>query len=443
MSILFFGGLPRAGKSYEAMVTQIIPALQKGREVVAYIEGLNFERIAEASGLTVDRVGALLFPLTREDMRGVEGIEAGRKVTRDGAWVGKTRDNALHVFDEAQNWWPNRHRASEQLTQFVTEHGHRGIDILLMGQALGDVLKLWRNRVEQRLEFEKLTALGQENRYQVTIYKGRGGDEYTKVGSQISKYDPKYFGTYASHVSDDTNTLNYVDSRVKVWNNPVIKWGVPIAIGLGIWGATKTWSFFHPPAAEPSKVVQQSGALAPSAPAAPLPPAAPAVRASASVAAPASPPAAAPPPKDLRTVQERYFADLKGRPRLAGMLTMRGETVGVVEWISGSTTVLERLSFAQLRALGVHVEVIQQAAHLRLGEWQVLATSWPMESESRVSEDRQEQIRGRTAPVSSGAVVAGLGSDQLSQPQRHQQPASEWSRALADRNAATRSALSP
>ena len=133
MSIIFHGGLPRSGKSFEAMVHKIIPALQKGREVVAYIEGLNFERIAEASGLPLDRVQALLHPLTRDDMRSVTEGQGRYQITKDGPWLEKTRDNALHIFDEAQNWWPNRHKPSEQLTQFVTEHGHRGIDIVLMG----------------------------------------------------------------------------------------------------------------------------------------------------------------------------------------------------------------------------------------------------------------------------------------------------------------------
>jgi zona occludens toxin len=39
----------------------------------------------------------------------------GKQVQIDGTWIEKTRDNALHVLDEAQNWWPNRLRATEAL----------------------------------------------------------------------------------------------------------------------------------------------------------------------------------------------------------------------------------------------------------------------------------------------------------------------------------------
>lgn len=434
MSILFFGGLPRAGKSYEAMVTQIIPALQRGREVVAYIEGLNFERIAEASGLAVERVRELLHPLTREDMRNVEFEERGRKIAMDGPWISKTRDNALHVFDEAQNWWPNRHKASEQLTQFVTEHGHRGIDILLMGQALSDVLKLWRNRVEQRLEFEKLTALGMENRYQVTIYKGRGGDEYTKVGSQVNSYDKKYFGTYASHVAESTNTLNYVDARVKVWNNPAVKWGLLAAVGLLVWGASKTWSFFHPADAAAQAKPAQAGAVV-ATPALP-----------GQVAPVRAVPASVPPPvvekRDTRSVQERYLADLsgKGRVRLAGIMRGKDGTAGVVEWVTGTSMVVERTTFDQLRALGVQVEVVHQAAYLKLGEWQAIATQWPMESDSRISDDRLERMRPAAAGVTSGEPTTPYELAQAA-PAGPVQRREGYSERLAARNAQVRSVI--
>lgn len=401
MSILFFEGLPRAGKSYEAMVTQIIPALKRGREVVAYIEGLNFERIAECCALPVERVRELLHPLEREDMRHIELEERGRKVVMDGAWIRKTRDNALHVFDEAQNWWPNRHKASEALTQFVTEHGHRGIDILLMGQSMADVLALWRRRVEQKLSFEKLTALGADNRYQVTIYKGRGGDSYTKVSSTVNKYDKQYFGTYASHVSETTNTANYVDPRLRVWNNKAIKWGLPAAVALLVWGGSSTWRFFHP---EPQKPAPQAGAMQ-------VQPAPAPVVARASAPAPAAPPpapvASAP---DNRSPQERYLADMsaKSRIRLAGLMEARGKVTGVVEWLDGTTHVSERTTFEQLRALGVRIEVMHQAVHLQLGAWQALATQWPLEAEGMVSDNRQAIIAGRQA-----AAAAGRQGDQV------------------------------
>lgn len=399
MAILFYEGLPGAGKSYEAMCTQIIPFLQKGREVVAYIEGLNFERIAEASGLPADRVRELLHPLTREDMRPRETTVNGKTVMVDGTWIEKVRDNAFHVFDEAQNWWPNRLRSTEALTQFVTEHRHRGIDVLLMGQSLLDVLALWRRRVDQKFTFLKLTALGTDKRYRVTVFKGQGNDEFVKVTDKLGKYDPKFFGTYASHVSDDTNTATYTDKRASFASSTFVRYGIPLAIGLLLWGGYKAWAFFHP---APAPTAASASIGKP-----PQPQAIP------GPASPVAQPAKATPTADARSPQERYLADLagKGRIRLSGLLRGRGLVVGVVEWLDGNTRVIERLSLDQLRDLGVSVLVIGDSVRLGVGDWVTLATMWPVEAEGRVSEYRSATLKpgieatGPAGTTSNGPII--------------------------------------
>lgn len=52
--LIFHEGLPGSGKSYEALVSHIIPRLKDGRTVDAYIEGLNFEKIAELAEITLE-----------------------------------------------------------------------------------------------------------------------------------------------------------------------------------------------------------------------------------------------------------------------------------------------------------------------------------------------------------------------------------------------------
>ncbi len=403
MAILFFEGLPGAGKSYEAMVTQIIPALRKGRHVVAYIEGLDHERIAAAADLPVDRVRELLHPLTRDDMRPREEKQGSRTVQLDGAWIDATRDDALHVFDEAQNWWPNRLRPTEALTQFVTEHRHRGIDVLLMGQSLLDVLALWRRRVDQKFTFLKLTALGSDKRYRVTVFKGQGNDEFVKVKDGFGKYDAKYFGTYASHVSDDTNTETYTDSRAVFWKGSAVRYGAVAVVVMVVWGGWKAWAFFHPESAPAKPAAAAVSATPGAAPVRPV------------VAAPAAP---VDKPKDARSVEERYFADLsaRARVRLSGMLYTKDRLTGVVEWVDGNTRVVERLPFTLLKELGVRLAVVDyQAVRLQLGEWTVLATMWPVEAEGRVSEYRQATIRpgldgGVHAPAAPATPLAPVGA---------------------------------
>ncbi|WP_018906759.1 zonular occludens toxin domain-containing protein [Variovorax paradoxus] len=400
MAILFYEGLPRSGKSYEAMSTLVIPWLLKGREVVAYIEGLDTDeckqRIAEASGLPLERIEELLFPLTREDMRPREVERNGKKLMIDGTWIEKTRDNALHVFDEAQNWWPNRMKATEEITQFVTEHGHRGITILLMGQSLLDVLALWRRRVDQKFVFLKLTALGADKRYRVTIHKGQGNGEFVKVADKLNKYDPKYFGTYRSHVSGDIDTDTYTDDRIVFWKGGMVKYGAVFAIACLVFGSWKLWAFFHPKEPATVAVAAKPGSVSAAkaiAPAPTGPAASPTV---------AKPQVEAAPPVDLRSPEERYFSDLgtKGRVRLSGLMVFKGKTAGVVEWLDGNTRVIERIGIDTLQQLGVTVQVIGPSVKLSLGGWNALATMWPVEAEGRVSDYRQATMR----PAADGGL---------------------------------------
>ena len=396
MAILFFEGLPGAGKSYEAMVTQIIPALRKGREVVAYIEGLNFDRIAEAADISVDDVRRLLFPLTREQMKPTTSMVGRKEVQLDGEWLTLVRDNALHVFDEAQSWWGLRWKPSGALTEFVSEHRHRGMDILLMGQSLKDLMPLWRRRVDQKLAFLKLTALGTAKRYRVTIFKGQGDDKYVKVTTKVGKYESKYFGTYSSHTNDDINTDTYTDGRVKIWGSWGFKFGIPIVIVLSVLGGRYLWGFFHP-VKPPPKLV----------PLAHVPASAPVVRPPVLVAStPASAAKPAPEP-DRRSFGEKYVADLSGkaRIRLAGVLSgVGGRMDGVVEWWDGDR-LIERLTLDQLQEFGVKVTMIGGAARLSIGGYDALVTSWPLRDPSGFVSDRDQiRIAGGERP---GGIYTG------------------------------------
>lgn len=381
--IIFHEGLPGSGKSYEALCYRIIPALTKGRAVVAYVEGLDHERIASLAKISVDRCRELLTPLTREQCASV---------------LEHVKDNALHVFDEAQNFWGNKERMSKDMTEFVTEHRHRGMDIVLMGQDYRDVHSLWRRRIEIKLAFLKLSGIGAAKSYSVTTWKHKGGDDYVKVGTEMHKYDPKFFGTYRSHTSDEINTGDYKDGRAMILNNAGFRYGMPVVIALAIWGGFKAWAFFHPQQVhQVAPVADRRPALTTSGPA--------------STAVAAAPLVVKP---DTRSVQERRFSELstKARIRLAGLITMGRRTSGYVEWVDGNTHVMERLTLDALRDLGVSVVLSEGSVRLVLGDWSDLATSWPLEAEGRVSEARLERMRPERelqadAPMSAMSLGGG------------------------------------
>ncbi|WP_429132310.1 zonular occludens toxin family protein [Aeromonas veronii] len=239
--LIFHEGLPGSGKSYEALVSHIIPRLKEGRTVDAYIEGLNFEKIAELAEITLEECQDQLKQITREQVPAINE---------------HVRDKSLVIIDESQNFWPTgRQRLPDPIIQFITEHRHRGLDVVLMGQNLNDVHSMWRNRIDKKFVFMKLDAVGQAKRYSWTSYKGslradgqRSRIEFEKLTGGIRQYDPKYFGSYASTTSEDTEMGVYEDDRTNIFKSAKFKYGIPIAALLfigGLWFAVDTMLNFN------------------------------------------------------------------------------------------------------------------------------------------------------------------------------------------------------
>lgn len=375
--IVFHEGLPRSGKSYEAVVKHLIPALAQGRAVYAYVEGLNHDKIAELAEITPERCRELLHQIEREQVREI---------------YKHVQDNALVILDELQNFWPNgRQKLGEEITQFITEHGHRGLDIIGMGQDLRDVHSMWRRRVSQKTVFNKLDAVGMENKYAYRVYKASEPEKFHKVSNGTGVYEERYFGSYKSHVSDDTNTLNYKDKRAVVWNTPLFKFGIPAAIlaaVAGIWFVLRIFSG--------DAEIVKTDQLKPQAKHAQ--PAAQPVKQVTSAPAPA--PAATKPgvvPIEDRPQPEDYIQSLQKnewRPRLAAWMEAGNRKQGVIEWYQ-DTTRKESLTTSQIETLGYVVVHKQGVVQLVRGSTRIVVTSWPIDPVFQVNETRNREVAGR------------------------------------------------
>lgn len=345
MAIIFHEGMSGSGKSYEAVVTQIIPALQAGRAVDVYIEGINHQRIAECAELPLDRVQDLLISFTREQVTVIHQ---------------SARDNALVVIDEAQNFWPTgRQKLDPNLTQFITEHRHRGIDILLMGQVFGDVHKLWRGRITQKNFYLKQDAVGRENHYTCTVYKATAPERFEKISTKLSNtYDPKYFGTYASVVDDSISTANFKDKRATLLGSTFAQYGVPAVVACLVLGGYGTYRFFKP------KAETQATATAAQTPAP-----------AASQAVPYDPA----PAKAKKTYVAKLNED--ARIRLDWLvIDSHGTPHGIIAWYKEGGTVFERLNLDQLRMLGATI-VFMDATMVKVDD--AIATQWPLQTTPR------------------------------------------------------------
>ncbi|MGE1002528.1 zonular occludens toxin family protein [Ralstonia pseudosolanacearum] len=408
-------GLPGAGKTWEAVVKRLIPALQKGRKVYARINGLDHAKIAEVAGVELERVRGLLHEIPEADVL---------------RWNELVENDGLVILDEAQNFWPHgatRTMPPDQI-KAVAEHRHRGLDIVLMCQVLqgaGGVHPVWVNRVDQKIVFEKLNARGKDDRYKWTAYKGLHNGtkiKFTQINKGTEGYDPKYFGTYASHQAATENTETYQDARTNVWNNPVLKRWLPlfgVALVVAVWylwhalkggGLEQSMSAGH-------KVETKTAVVSTPATVA-AQPVASGVQAGVSQAQPVA--ARAEPVtggQKQDAMADDYVASIsqKWRPRLSGLAWAANRARLVVEWYDESNRVKERLSAAQLEEFGWGVARSAYGDHVILskGGVHVAVTAWPIEEFGRVS-DRDNQALHDLAVGKSG----GLPSSDFSSSER-------------------------
>lgn len=419
MTIIAHEGLPGSGKSLAAVKDWIVPQLKAGRVVCAYVEGLNHKRIAELAGITEDDCKARLIPLTREQVPDVwkEGV------IPDGCFL---------VLDEVQNFWPKQRKPlDEPMIQFITEHRHRGLDILIMGQEVADAHTTWFNRIDTKYVFLKMDGVGKPDHFYLSVQKRNTKKKFVETSSVKSEYDKAYFDTYKSHV-DGASSAVLGDQRANVWNHPVIrhikKFGVVVVIAVGV----LIWLFSGGLAGsvkDQPKPQQKDTPVS----AQPQPVQVQPVHQPVQVQ-PVSHPSAPPPVQSqggfLSGVLDRdrdQFASIDmlrhdpvadlfraGRARLSSVMVSGRHVRGNVQFWTDQGRLIDSLSFDQLKELGwfVFLSDDRSMAILRRAGAQFLATGWQsFDVPGRSPTALQDQIRDQGKAGDSRPGAGGGGSD--------------------------------
>lgn len=241
--LIFHEGLPRSGKSYAACKDHIVSSLLAGRKVFAYIDGLDHARFAEVTQLPIERVQELLIQIRADQVKEIY------------KYIEK---NALVVIDELQDFFPSqRQPLTEEMTRFITQHGHEGLDILCMGQDLRDCHAVWKRRVQRKITFRKMTAVGMDTRYKWESHESKGSEKFQKISSGVETYDKKYFGLYKSHTAGTANKGNYSDDRINIFKTKFFIFGLPAAFAFAIFGVWYLYGFFTNPKIVQTQTAQQ------------------------------------------------------------------------------------------------------------------------------------------------------------------------------------------
>lgn len=372
--LVFHEGLPGGGKTYEAVCKHMLPAIEQGRHVYTNVDGVELvdchQAISNVLGIPLTTVQSLIHYLDDDKIYSI--------------WE-HIPPNALVIIDEIQNYYGVRDKVSKDLTQWVAEHRHQGIDILAIGQELKDVNALFKRRIDRKIKFHKLDALGAVSRYRWVAYKAQGEMKFIQTTQGVAAYEERFFACYKSHVSDDVNTEVYSDKRIVIWNSPLMRLVIVFVVFGSILFPYYLYRQFQPedsslinvPVDTQTEQINKPGlstSLNHQLSAKP-----------ASVQDSAS--------SRSRGMDYAEYLSMHYRVRLVSVLVNRYKQSVTVEWRDDSLRVQDRMDELSLSYLGWRVQIITLTmVKMTKGTNQIIVTPWPLDVVASVSAEENRMV---------------------------------------------------
>jgi zona occludens toxin len=217
-------GSPGSGKSYEAVVFHVLPALQDGRKVKTNlpINIAEFEARVPGSSALIE----ILEPAPGKPRRFVDVDDFMDDWRAEG-----TNQGPLIVVDEAHHIF--RGIVSPQLLEYFALHRHYGVDILLVTQTWRQVHPEIRDMVQMCYRVRKATALGSSKSY---IRKVQDGVRGEVTNQNIRTYDPKNYPLYRSHTQTNKAVIEAAAKDIKpIWKHWSV-YGAAICAVFAVYG---------------------------------------------------------------------------------------------------------------------------------------------------------------------------------------------------------------
>lgn len=385
---MIFGheGLPRSGKSLESM-THVCDSLNAGRVVVTNIAGISHAAISKYLSIplpTVERLLICLEPpedIARDEEKVIPWVKQ--------AFLDNAKNDCLFIWDEINQFWPPDRQALPPVwAKFVTEHGHKGIDILIMGQDLSELHQTWRKRLERYTRFTKLTMMGKEGSYHWASYANNGRLRFKKTADGTRPYNEAFFGFYKSHEDGTNNKGNYKDGRFAIFQKKHKFFALLFFIALFAAGYN-VWGFFHPeldePVSSPKKESQPFSAT-------------PEIMRS----SPAS--SGVPQVSDIVTRSAEpidYFDGfaIRYQMRLSGVIDRVSPGVGqaafefTLDFLDEAYRVKERMSRSDVSSLGWSIERLPHGLRIYKDDREYTARAWPLDNFGKASNSQIAALR--------------------------------------------------
>lgn len=251
-------GAPGGGKSYEAVVYHVLPALQRGRKVITNLPLVlaEFEAIEPGCSALIElRTGTLaVAPDTGADsgdglMSLITRARASKFVPRAFAnpedfasdWRHADGIGPLYIVDECHFCMP-RGGTSRGVEEWFSMHRHFNADVLLITQSAGKISAAIKDLVQVCYKVRKAVAFGKPNSYIRKVLDGVNGGE---VAVAERKYKPQMFKLYKSHTQGmavgevEADDVAPFIVKFRRYTYVVIALGLLLLVGVFLFGGVK------------------------------------------------------------------------------------------------------------------------------------------------------------------------------------------------------------
>jgi len=241
-------GAPGGGKSYEAVVYHVLPALKAGRKVITnlplaldVLEAVdpNYLKLVEIRKETLKSRDTET--VIKEDTAINQAIMAQIQSAMGSRTRGSATSHNMYPFSHADDYGdPWRHPETGAGPLYVIDechialpysgtpldvehwyslHRHESADVLLITQSYSKINKAIRELLQVVYQVRKNTALGSQASYSRKVKDGLKGEV---VNTSIRRYEKQYFKYYQSHTKGGGSELSASDI-VPIWKHWTFK----------------------------------------------------------------------------------------------------------------------------------------------------------------------------------------------------------------------------
>lgn len=208
-------GKSGGGKSYEAVVSHIIPIITKDKRKVVTNLPLN-----------VDHFVAIYGEYCRDLIEVVDGefhnygserpFSKVEHFTRHKDWQNEKGQRVYFFIDECHMPMP-KVRCDKALVEFISLARHSGFDIMLITQNFRKVNTDIKDNVVNHYRAIKKSMMGQDNKYILKVHDGAVSSNASVVATHERTYEKKYFSFYKSHTDSDSAVDEATSNDIEIW----------------------------------------------------------------------------------------------------------------------------------------------------------------------------------------------------------------------------------